>query len=190
MNLAVYLFIFLASINLFCLDYFVFSRPRPITTPIASPTLAPTIIPSHTPTAIPTTPLITQQYIPQSTKSVSYFPIPGNGSVLSTSWTNVAGTDFYFDTTDYPNLTESYFSASIRLFNGNGTAYVRLFDVTAGIEVWGSEISTNSQNFTFITSDKLTLRSGRRLYRVQVRSLTADTTVFNSGQLRLISLNY
>lgn len=194
MNIAVVIFILLSSINLFILDYVVFSPkniPPPPPTPLVTPTLlpSPTVIPPTPIPVITNTPSIIKKTTPKPVKSVSYFPIPGSGSVLSTSWTDIAGTDFYFDTTDYPDLSESYFSASIRLFNGNGAAFVRLFDVTAGVEVWGSEVSTNSQSFMFITSNQLTLRSGRRLYRIQAKSLTADTTVFNSGQLRLISLN-
>ncbi len=191
MNAIIYAFILLASINLFVLDYFVFSKPVTPSVPIPSPTSIPTptqIAVNPSPTITPTVTLSTKPTsIPKTSKSVSYFPIPGSGSILSTKWADVSGTDFYFDTNDYPSLAESYFSASIRLFNGNGTAFVRLFDVTAGIEVWGSEVKTNSQSFTFVTSDRLTLRSGNHLYRVQAKSLTADTTVFNSGQLRLIS---
>jgi len=178
-------------LNLVILNYFVFFKKSspPISAPLPTPTP-----PLPTPTTVPTltlSPTKNPISIPKQKplKSVSYVPIPGSGSVLATKWTDISGTDFYFDTNDYPYLKEAYFSASIKLFNGNGTAFVRLFDVTAGIEVWGSEVKTNNQNLTFITSNKLTLRSGNHLYRVQGKSLTADTTVFNSGQLRLISQN-
>jgi hypothetical protein len=77
----------------------------------------------------------------------------------------------------------------MRLFNGNGTAFVRLFDISAGIEVWGSEVKTNSQSFTALTSEKLILRDGNHLYRIQAKSLTADTTVYNSARIRIITEN-
>jgi hypothetical protein len=77
----------------------------------------------------------------------------------------------------------------MKLLNGNGLAYLRLFDITAGIEVWGSEISTNSQDFTSVSSGKMTVRNGTHLYRVQAKSLTADTTIFNSGRIKVILEN-
>ena len=122
-------------------------------------------------------------------KSTQYIPIPGSGSTLENKWVDLTGTEFYISTNDYPNLLGAYFEANMKLINGNGLAYLRLFDITAGVEVWGSEISTNSQNFTSVSSGKMTIRNGTHLYRVQAKSLTADTTVFNSGRIKFILEN-
>lgn len=122
-------------------------------------------------------------------KSTTVIPIPGSGSTGENSWANISGTEFNLNTADYPGLKEAYLEVNMRLFNGNGTAFVRLFDVTAGVEVWGSEVKTGSQTFTAVTSDKLTLRSGNHLYRIQAKSLTADTTVYNSGSIKIITEN-
>lgn len=148
------------------------------------------------PTAIPTmvvpslTPEPTKRTV-SSTKSRNtlIIPIPGGGSSQENKWVDVPGTEFIFNTNDYPGLIGAYLEVNMRLFNGNGMAFVRLFDVTAGVEVWGSEVSTNSQLFTVMTSDKLILKNGNHIYRIQVKSLTADTTVYNSGRIRLIVEN-
>jgi hypothetical protein len=137
---------------------------------------------------IPTIKVVSEVLTPK-TKSVQYIPIPGNGSTLENTWTNLPGTEFYISTDDYPNLAGAYFEANMKLLNGNGLAYLRLFDITAGIEVWGSEISTNSQDFTSVSSGKMTVRNGTHLYRVQAKSLTADTTIFNSGRIKVILEN-
>ncbi|MDD4937618.1 MAG: hypothetical protein PHX34_01150 [Candidatus Shapirobacteria bacterium] len=142
----------------------------------------------QSPTLTPS-PIVSKTTLASKTKSTQYIPIPGSGSTLENKWIDLMGTEFYISTDDYPNLTGAYFEANMKLLNGNGTAYLRLFDITAGIEVWGSEISTNSQSFTSISSDKLTIRSGTHLYRVQAKSLTADTTVFNSGRIKVILEN-
>lgn len=145
---------------------------------------------SPTPTTIPTpTTKIVVKNTMKKTKSIQYIPIPGSGSTLENKWTDLSGTEFYISTDDYPNLVGAYFEANMKLLNGNGLAYLRLFDVTAGIEVWGSEISTSSQSFTSVSSGKLTIRSGTHLYRVQAKSLTADMTVFNSGRIKVILEN-
>ena len=145
---------------------------------------------SPTPSKIPAPTIKTASVVLlQKTKNTQYIPIPGNGNTLENKWTDLPGTEFYISTDDYSNLTEAYFEANMKLINGNGLAYVRLFDITAGIEVWGSEISTGSQSFTSVSSGKITLRSGTHLYRVQAKSLTADTTVFNSGRIKIILEN-
>lgn len=127
--------------------------------------------------------------VPSKTKSTVYIPIPGSGSTLENNWVNLPGTEFNFNTEDHPGLKEVYFEANMKLFNGNGKAFLRLFDITAGIEVWGGNVETSSQNFTSVISGKMTIRPGSHLYRVQAKSLTADTTVFNSGRLKLILEN-
>ena len=120
------------------------------------------------------------------TRNISFYPIPGSGSTLENKWTDIPGTEFTFSTQDYPTLSEVYFEANFKLFNANGIGYVRLYDATDSVGVDGSEIQTSSQSFTSISSGKINLRSGTHSYRIQAKSLTADTTVYNSGRLKLI----
>ncbi len=122
-------------------------------------------------------------------RTVQYVTIPGTGSTTANLWQDIPGTDFYFDPGDYPGLIEIYFEASMKLFNGNGMAYVRLFDVTHGIGVQGSEVSTNSQIEAISVSGKISFWAGRNLIRVQAKSLTADTTVYNYGRLKVVTEN-
>jgi hypothetical protein len=192
--------IFLAvifSINLIAADVFLYrvwnNQNLPAVKSVDSQECSincPKVIDIPTPAqAIATITPVVKKTVAKKTRSIQYIPIPGSGSTLENKWVDLAGTEFYFSTSDYPNLTEAYFEANMRLVNGNGFAYLRLFDITAGIEVWGSEISTNSQNFTSVSSGKLTIRKGNHLYRVQAKSLTADTTVFNSGKIKIILEN-
>lgn len=148
------------------------------------PTAEPTVlIPS--PTIEPTKTVV----VSRKTKNTTVVPVPGSGSSGENKWTDLLGTEFYLNTSDYPGLKEAYLEANMRLFNGNGVAFVRLFDVTAGIEVWGSEVKTSSQNSTAVTSERLTLREGNRLYRVQAKSLTNDTVMYGSGRIRIVTEN-
>jgi len=179
--------------NLGFVDYYLFVRsPTPPPAPIVNcPAACPQPSISSPESPPPPSPTFSSPS-PNSTQkstTISYVPIPGDGSVLSSTWTDVSGTDFSFDPKDFAGFVEARLNANLRLFNGNGTAYLRLFDVTAGIEVWGSEIKATGQNFTFLTSSKLQLRPGNRQYRIQLKSETADTAVFNSGQLRLLLNN-
>jgi hypothetical protein len=65
----------------------------------------------------------------QKTRTVQYVTIPGSGTTMSNDWVNLAGTEFYFNPADYPGLVEVYFEANIRLYNGNGMAYVQGYKV-------------------------------------------------------------
>jgi len=169
--------------------YKIKSKPQVVTNQVSNCNTCPTPEPIVTiATPIPTKIITVKNTVPEKKmKSVSYVPVTGTGQTLETKWTDLTGTDFYINTDDYPNIKEAYFEGSLRLFNGNGLAYARLMDVTAGVEVWGSDIQTNSQSFVTVVSGNLTLRSGKHLYRVQVKSLTADTTIFNSGRIKLIT---
>jgi hypothetical protein len=150
-------------------------KTTPTQTPKPSPTAKPTNIPTSTPRP--------------KVKTVSYVTVPGAGSTGANVWTTLTGTDFYFDPADYPGLKEIYFEANMDLFNGNGIAYVRLYDVTHGIGVQGSDVQTTSQIPTVAVSGQVTFWAGKNLIRVQAKSLTADTAIYNSGRLRVVTEN-
>jgi len=166
-----------------CRDYIDAQLAKQAT---ASSTIIPTasIQPSATPKAA-----VGPTAAKTKVRSVAYVTIPGTGSTGATAWTDLSGTDFYFDTAEYPGLVEIYFEATVKLVNGNGTAFVRLLDVTHGIGVTGSDVSSQSQQNTVAVSGKVSFWRGRNLIRVQARSLTADTTVFSSGRLKVVTEN-
>jgi len=155
---------------------------------VLSPTPAPTLVSSPTVTPIPTKAIVLKTSVPK-TKTVSYIPIPGSGSILKNQWTDIPGTEFSINTDDYPGLSDARFEANMKLLNGNGKAFLRLFDTTVGVEVWGSQIETGSQNFVFVTSGEIYIRPGNHLYKIQAKSLTADTTVLNSARIKIVSEN-
>ena len=99
------------------------------------------------------------------------------------------GSDFYFSPGDYPGLVEIYFEANIKLMTGSGWAYVRLYDSTHGIGVQGSEASTQAGIDTMVESGQASFWAGKNLIRVQIKSLTTESTVYNSGRLRIVTEN-
>ncbi|MEK7504102.1 MAG: hypothetical protein AAB550_01170 [Patescibacteria group bacterium] len=119
------------------------------------------------------------------TRSVVYIPIPGSGFTTNNTWSDLPGTDFYFNKSDYLGIIDVAFEANLRLFNGNGTAYVQIFDVTHGVGVQGSDISTSSQTSTAVISGSVSFWAGKNLYRIQAKSLTADTAMFDGGRLKV-----
>ncbi len=151
----------------------------------SSPTIA--VLPTKISPAPTSTPVVATV---AKVRRVSYITVPGSGgSSLQQSWMDVAGTDFYFDTKDYPGIKEVVFESTMQLVNGSGMAYARLFDATHGIGVQGSEVQTNSNSSTIVQSGQVGFWSGKNLIRVQVKSLTTESAVFNGGRLRIVAEN-
>ena len=145
---------------------------------------------SHpTPTPTPTPKTIVPAAPKAKVRTISYLPISTGGSTANRDWTNIAGTEFYFDTSNYPGLVTVYFEANIHLLNGNGIGYVRLFDTAHGIGVQGSDAQTSNQAATLVESGQVSFWAGKNLIRVQAKSLTTETTIFDSGRLRIITEN-
>jgi hypothetical protein len=123
----------------------------------------------------------------KKTNHVSYVNISGGFGQIAYEWTDVPASQFYFNKADYLGLKEIKFESNMKLFNGNGKAFVRLFDVTHGVAVNGSQVETSSQNDVIVTSESINFMDGKNLIKVQIKSLTADSAVFNSGRLVVTS---
>jgi len=199
----IYFFISLAIIDLIILNYAFFVNnplkktivPTLQVVPIASDSSALasrvsqlestiTALQSITPAATLSSP---KTALPTASRHLTYLPISGSFNQLAYDWVDDPTSDFYFDTIDYPGLISVTFEASMKLFNGNGLAFTRLFDVTHQVAVPGSQIQTGNQADTIVTSGPLNFMAGHNLIRVQIKSLTADTTYFNSGRLIIVS---
>ncbi|MBP9817123.1 hypothetical protein KBC75_00015 [Candidatus Shapirobacteria bacterium] len=201
----------LVSLDLFFLNFKIFFRQTPYQNP---PVSEEKIVPTASDTcgtncqkyidskinqaiiALPTskstiqTTVITSVPVSRSKiRAVSYLPIPSTGSTGNNNWSDLPGTDFYFDKADYPGLVSIYFETNIKLFNGNGTAFIRLYDVTHGVGIQGSDVQTNNQPDTAVVSGQVSFYQGKNLIRVQAKSLTADTAIFSSGRLKIITEN-
>jgi len=125
---------------------------------------------------------------PTKTKTqTSYIPIIGPITTTSSSWYDAPGTDFYLNIGDYGSKPYSTWEASLKVAHGNGTAYARLFDVTHGIAVNGSEITlTNNPSLTQVYSGSLNFWSANNLYRVQLKSLNTFEVTFGSGRVKIV----
>lgn len=124
--------------------------------------------------------------IATTAKQITFIPISNSGSTTETDWVDVAGSDFYIALQDYPNASSVTFEATIKIANASGYGYARLFDVTHGFAVSGSEVSTASADYSVVSSGNLNLWSGNNLYRVQVKSQTSQQASFASGRVKII----
>ena len=126
--------------------------------------------------------------VAQKGTEVTYIPLAGPITTTSTNWVDAVGTDVYIDlASDYGSGAKVTWEAFLKIAHSNGQAFARLFDVTHGIVVQGSEISlTNTDVSTQVPSANLNLWSGRNLYRVQIKSLNSFEVTFGSGRIKII----
>jgi len=122
-------------------------------------------------------------------KKASYIPLSGPVITTSTSWVDVAGTEVYIDLkNDYGEGAYVSWDAFLKVAHANGTAYARLFDVTHGMAVEGSELMVaNIDVSTQVSSGQLALWAGRNLYRVQIKSLNSFEITFGSGRIKIVN---
>lgn len=134
--------------------------------------------------AVPKTIIKTQS---QKSQQTSYISLDGTVSTTGTSWVDAPGIEVAFDLTkDYSKDALVSWEASLKVAHGNGQAYARLFDVTHGIAVAGSEISTtNNSSYLRVSSGNLGLWAGRNVYRVQLKSLNSFEITYTGGRMRI-----
>ncbi len=121
-------------------------------------------------------------------KKTSYISLSGPITTTSTAWVDASGVEVYVDlTNDYSKDATVSWEATLSVANSNGQAFARLFDVTHGIAVNGSEISlTNNATPTLVSSGNLSFWSGKNLYRVQLKSLNSFVVTFASGRIKIV----
>lgn len=122
----------------------------------------------QTPSSAPTTPTTTTST--STTKAPVYIPLAASGSSSVGAWTDISGTVVTIDTADYPDYTSMQFEANIQIFQ-QGQAFARMGNKTDGTSVLSSEISTTSTSYTYVTSGKFTLPTGKKDYQLQLKSL-------------------
>ena len=121
-----------------------------------------------------------------SKPSEYYIPL-GSGNTTKSDWEDLTATETMIDPGNYRNIKEAYFIASLRNPTQNGQIEARLYDVTDGHMVWGSHVIMNGRESQTITSDKITLETGSKLYRVQLKSGMQYQAFLDNAKIRIIS---
>jgi len=121
-----------------------------------------------------------------SSLRVSYLPIASAGSTQNTEWTDIFGTDFYFDLADYPSSKAVRFEVSLQSYLSSDPAYIRLYDVSNKRAVDGSELTTRSSSYEYLQSGNLVIWRGNNLYRLQAKGSSGNVVNFSSPRLKII----
>lgn len=115
-----------------------------------------------------------------------YIPL-GSGSTSKSEWEDLLSTDTVIDPVNYGNIKETYFIASLKNPTQNGQIEAQLFNVTDKHLVWGSHVVMNGPAVQTVTSDKITLDKGSKLYRVQLKSTLQYSSSLDNAKIRIIT---
>lgn len=132
------------------------------------------------------TPIVTTVHTTNSTKQTTYVSL-GSGSTMSQDWYTLEDSAIVMDLeNDYSKTATVSWEASLKVSNGNGTVYTRLYDATHNIAVDGSEFSTeNNQVYKHISSKNLPFWKGRNTYKVQIKSLNGFEVYISGARLKI-----
>jgi hypothetical protein len=119
-------------------------------------------------------------------KQTTYVSL-GSGSTVNSDWETLDDSAVVMDLkNDYSSSATVSWEASLKVANGNGTAYARLYDATHNIAVDGSEFSVaESSSFIQRTSKNLPFWNGRNTYKVQIKSLNGYEVTVSGGRLKI-----
>ena len=140
-------------------------------------TIVPTSTPIPTPTILPTVP-------PSSVVKEFFIPL-GSGSSTASDWTDVGGVSANIDNSQYGQIKNVTFEASVYIPTGNETAYIRLYNVTDKHPVWYSDLFLEGGIAKLLVSKPISLDSGNKLYQVQMKTSLQYQAVLSQARIHI-----
>jgi hypothetical protein len=113
------------------------------------------------------------------------FSLGGSSSTGQLDWTVVTSPTITINPSDYPGFTSFQLEGYLSDYQGNGTSYARLYNSNSGNAIGGSDISTTSENPTWVSSTTFTLPSGKTTYSFQLKTSTGYTATLENARLKV-----
>jgi len=128
----------------------------------------------------------TNQTASSSNPREYYIPL-GSGSTGSPDWTDITATETLIDPSLYGNITEAYFTVSLRNPTRNGRIEAQLYNATDKHLVWTSHLAMDGPESQTITSGKIILSNGAKIYRVQLKSTLSYPAYLDNAKIRIVT---
>jgi len=128
---------------------------------------------------------IPTQTLVSNEKKILYIPLINEGSVVSSNWTDVLPSEFYFNLADYSKAKEVRFLAYLSSSN-NDPGYARIYDVTNNRGVDFSDLLFNKNDYTLVESSSLVIWRGNNKYTIQLRSANGTKVFIKDAKLKII----
>jgi len=134
----------------------------------------------------PINPTQTVQNNPPAVLRESYVPM-GGGSTQKNSWTDLMSSDTTIDARLYGTIQEAYFMAQLNNPTQNGIIEAQLYNVTDNNLVWNSTLTMSGPASQSLTSGKITLPAGMKLYRIRLRSGLESPASIENARIRILA---
>lgn len=206
-NLAIIFLLLLVAANLLILDLKLFGYQPPavriseiatVATPTPNSTpdnLCPqsciSLISEATSSSVGSPPSLYQETTisktpPASQRKEYYIPL-GTGNTTKADWDDIIASETIIDPTNYGNIKEAYFTASLRNPTQNGQVEAQLYNVTDKNPVWGSHVVMKDLKEQTIGSGEITLAKSAKLYRVQLKSTLSYQVFLDNAKIRILA---
>ncbi len=120
-----------------------------------------------------------------SKPSTTYIPLGPANSSNSLDWQTVSLPEVDIDPAEYPGYKAMYLETYMSVYQGNGQAFAHLLNYSDGITVLNSDVSTSSENYIHVISNAFTLGSGKKTYRLQLKTLTGYTAQVEYARIKV-----
>lgn len=117
----------------------------------------------------------------------AYISMGTTHTTTSTAWVTIEDTAVYIDLeNDYGKTAKVSWEVSLKVANGNGKAFARLWDDTNKIGVDFSELTTtDNASYKQVSTGNLPFWRGRNLYKVQIKSLNSFEITLSGGKIKV-----
>lgn len=119
-----------------------------------------------------------------ASKSAVYIPLGSGGTYNYKDWEALPAYEITLDTVDYPGYTSMQLEVIFRLTQV-AEAGARLYNYTDSAAISGSDVYTKSDTFSLHTSSKFTLATGRKTYRLQVKSPDTYDVIIQNVRIKV-----
>lgn len=126
---------------------------------------------------IPTSP-------PTTSKPPLYIPLGTGGSSGDQNWLSILTYQVELNPSDYAGYSGVILEVNMKLNQASGTGYARLYNSTDSSAV-SSEISTTSDKYSWLSSSSFTLSTGKKTYRLQLKSSTGTEISIQNARLKI-----
>lgn len=103
-------------------------------------------------------------------KAPIYVPLGVVGNVSSVDWLTTDLVEVILNSADYPGVTSFQIEASIKVSQVGAKGHLRLYNFNDSQAIIESELSTSSNDYTWVTSPKFNLSGGTKTYRFQMKT--------------------
>src|SRR5258708_2517917 len=120
-------------------------------------------------------------------KAPLYIPLGSGAASSSLSWETSDAVQVTIDPSQYPGYSSMQLEMGLRVYQGNGQAFARLYDVDDSQAIFNSDVNSANQDYTWVSSNSFRLPAGSEKYKLQ---LYTNTTYEASEQNARIKVNF